>query len=332
MTSDVVARSRIRRGARSMPDHPVAVAVVPLFQPSAAMEAGLRSLAAQVDRMVLVDDGSPADPTSMIDGFALENATVVRTPSNRGIAHALNRGVEIALADLRADLVVTVDQDSVLADDYVARGIDAIRLLMRRGAHFTAVAAGTVDGKLTPGRPMKYLPYRLARETIQSGMIFPAEVLRELGPFDESLFIDCVDTDYILRGVRTGRPTVLVPECAMEHSMGAGIAVRLPFFFRDRDRRLPYHGPVRRYYIARNRTRLMRRFALSSPSWVVRQSYEQAKSAAADFVWGPERKGQLTASVFGVLDGLRERGGRINPQRATRLATPADEANGSATS
>jgi rhamnosyltransferase len=317
------------RGARVVPERPVIVGVVPLFETPASAASGLRAIAAQVDRLVLVDDGSGSDVGLFVRGLGLPNAEYVASPENLGIAHALNLGISRALAEPGADLVLTVDQDSIIADDYVSQAVAAVRLLTRRGVHFTAVAAGTVDGRITRGKPLGYLPYRSTRETIQSGMVFTADSLRALGGFDESFFIDCVDTDYILRGSRSGRPTILVEECRMSHAMGDGIPVTLPFFFRNRERRLPYHGPVRRYYITRNRTRLFFRFALSSPGWAVKQTYEQAKSAGADLVYGPDPRGQLSATAYGVWDGLRRRGGRITPERESVLRRERPRGGGS---
>jgi rhamnosyltransferase len=318
--------ARIGDAFRSVPDEPVVVAVVPLYLPPEDARLGIAALAAQVARVVLIDDGSPVDVGEFVDRLALPNVRLIRSPENAGIAHALNVGIRAALDDVRADFVITTDQDSVLADDYVERAIEAIRLLRRRGVHFTAVAAGTVDDKLTRGKELGYLPYRSTRETIQSGMVFPVEVLSTLGGFDESFFIDCVDTDYILRGATTGRPTILVAECRMQHSMGAGIPVRLPFFFRDRERRLPYHGPVRRYYITRNRARLTLRHCAHNPQWAVRQTYEQAKSATADLVYGPDRVNQVRATALGLLDGIRGRGGRIAPEVEAHLRGSTGEA------
>lgn len=301
------------------PTSPTVVAVVPLFSPPASAARGLAALARQVRAVVLVDDGSPYDVGAFVESLALRDVQLIRLRENFGIARALNRGVQVAIDEHAADFVITVDQDSVLADDYVACAVAAARRLAAAGVPCTAIAAGTVDGRPTRAQDFGRPPFRSTRETIQSGMVLSAEALRALGSFDESFFIDCVDTDYILRGATVGRPTIVVPECRMEHAMGDGIAVRLPFFLPNRDRRLPYHGPVRRYYITRNRVRLIRRHALHNPVWAVRQTYEQLKSAAADLIYGPDKADQLRAAAAGLVDGLRGRGGRIAPSREARL-------------
>jgi rhamnosyltransferase len=306
-----------------MPVDPAVVAVVPLYSPPPTAAAGITALAAQTRAVVLVDDGSPVDVSAFVEGLALPNVHLLRSPENLGIAHALNLGVDAALHEHGAEWVLTSDQDSVPAADYVDRALRAAARLAEAGVAVTAIAAGTVGDKMTRSTAFGHPPFGSTRETIQSGMLFPAESLRTLGPFDESFFIDCVDTDYILRGATAGRPTVVVPECRLDHALGDGIAVRLPFFFRDRDRRVPYHGPVRRYYITRNRTRLVRRHARAQPAWALRQCYEQAQSAAADLVYGPQKADQLRAAVVGLVDGLRGRGGRIAPALETRLRRPA---------
>ena len=302
-----------------MPVDPVVVAVVPLFSPPPTAALGIAALATQCSAVVLVDDGSPVDAAAFVEGLALPGVRLLRSPENLGIAHALNLGVDVALREHGADFVLTSDQDSVPAGDYVERALRAAERMAGAGVAVTAIAAGTVGGRPTRATPFGHPPFGATRETIQSGMLLPAEALRALGPFDESFFIDCVDTDWILRGATAGRTTVVVPDCRLEHALGDGIAVRLPFFFRNRDRRVPYHGPVRRYYITRNRTRLVRRHARAQPAWAARQCFEQAKSAVADLIYGPHKADQLRAAAVGLLDGLRGRGGRIAPALEARL-------------
>lgn len=295
------------------------VAVVPLHRPGVEAAEGIRALAAQVDAVILVDDGSPGGVRGFVSAVDVATARLLESPENRGIAHALNRGVEEALRASSTGFVLTMDQDSVLEPHYVERALATAGSLDQRRVPFAAVAAGVVDGKQNPSRPLAGQPFRVTSETIQSGMLFPADRLRALGPFDESFFIDCVDTDYILRGVQHGLPTVLAMDCRMAHAVGEGIVVRLPFPFRRRQRVVPYHGPVRRYYIARNRVRLMRRYALHNPRWAGVQAYEQSRSAVADLLWGVDRVGLVRDGVHGLIDGLRGRGGRIPPRLESTL-------------
>lgn len=296
------------------------VGVVPLFRPDGQCLEGIRRLADQVAHVVLVDDGSPEDPAPLVGLLGRANVRLVRLGANHGIARALNEGIRIALDELAAGHVLTMDQDTVLDPDYVRSARRALGLLRDGGLAVAAVAAGVVDGKPTPSQDdVGGLPFRTTHETVQSGLVFPAETIRALGPFDESFFIDCVDTDYILRGVSRGLPTVVVPGCRMQHAMGAGIRVRLPFPFRRRDRVVPYHGPVRRYYITRNRVRLVARHARHSPRWAVRQTGEQTRSAVADLVFGADRVALLIATMAGTVDGFGRRGGAIPAGLERRL-------------
>lgn len=290
--------------------HPRVVAVVPLFEPASAAARGIRLLAEQVDGVVLVDDGSPTDVMAFVESLRLPGVQLVRSPENRGIASALNLGIASAIRE-SAEFVLTADQDSVFDADYVRQLLAVVASLESDGVPFACVAAGVVNGKPNPSRPHPATSFRVTVETIQSGLLFPTAVLEQLGPFDESLFIDCVDTDYILRGAAHGLPTFLGPDCRMEHALGEGIAVRLPAAFRRRERVVPYHSPLRRYYITRNRIRLLGRHARQNPRWMVVQTYEQMKSIVADLMWGPDRRGSVLAVAHGVMDGVRGRGGRI---------------------
>lgn len=290
----------------------VVVAVVPLFSPGAGARDGLRALAAQVDHLLLIDDGSPTDQRDFVGSIHLGNTSFYRSSRNEGIAAALNRGIEIALDNFCPDFILTADQDSVFESDFVSESVAAAQELRATGIALAATAAGTVNGVIHDGSYL-FSEYRTTRETTQSGMLYVAELFKRLGMFDESFFIDCVDTDHIIRAARQGFQTVLVPSSRMSHSMGERVSVRLPFFFAKRDRNLSFHTPVRRYYITRNRVRVALRHGRAMPGWATRQLGQQILWAAADFVYGSNRREQLIATCVGVVHGLVRRGGKIDP-------------------
>ena len=296
------------------------VAVVPLFEPNDSVQHALRTTRDQVDHLVLADDGSTRSTSELVVGVARDHVHLLRSTENAGIAHALNQGITYALTQLQADFVLTLDQDSILEAGYVTAALGAVEELDRRRIRYLAVGAGLVNGVTVPGTPQGAVPCPVTHETNQSGLLFPATALRENGSFDETLFIDCVDTDYILRGAVRGRPTVIVAGCSMQHSVGRAIDVSLPPPFRRRHRRVPYHDPTRRYYISRNRLRLVRRFARHRPGWAVWQTSEQMKLALGDIVFGPDPLGHLIATVLGWWDGIFSRGGRISDRRAAQIA------------
>ena len=62
--------------------HHRVIAVVPAYHPDDRFHARLSALAAQVDRVIVVDDGTGADPGGVFERVAESGATVRRLERN----------------------------------------------------------------------------------------------------------------------------------------------------------------------------------------------------------------------------------------------------------
>jgi rhamnosyltransferase len=290
------------------------IAVVPTFNPDEMLLDGLRALAPQVDVIIIVDDGSPASSDAFLRLVAEAGYEVVRSPSNRGIAAALNTGAALAL-DRGAKFVLTIDQDTVLPADYVAKCLEAFRIAAP-ATHLGIVCTDRVNGE--PSIPEVYTAegLGLVREAIQSGFLISAECLRECGLFDERLFIDCVDTEYCLRIARHGFRIAVGPGTDIIHSLGEQVPLR-PFgrqvYTDGRAATYEYHGPTRRYFITRNNVDLYLRYLRIRPRWVISAIKRELGPTATTIVAGPERRRQLLATVVGATHGLLRRRGPLSP-------------------
>ena len=190
--------------------------VVPLFEPDNDVVATVASLTAQAT-VVCVDDGSSASSDTVLNRLeSLPGVTLIRLAENQGIAVALNRGVQRLLDD-GVEVVVTLDQDSTPACTHVAT---LIRELIRSGSQAGVIGPGRVGGvPVTPAATFADQPVPV-QSLIQSGMAVRAVVFETVGLFDESLFIDGVDTDFCLRAARGGFGVVAVPGLDLAHRLG----------------------------------------------------------------------------------------------------------------
>ena len=238
-------------------DPPVVVAVVPAYAPGPNLLDLVESLTPQVAAVVVVDDGSPRGQ-QFLDDVAQRGAQVLRHDANRGIAAALNTGVRAALATEVPDAILTVDQDSQIADDFVADLLHAWASAERTGLRVGLVAPEHVTG----------LPdQREGRPPIQSGQLIPVATLRRVGDFDEDLFIDGVDDDYALRCLDAGLALVVAGGLTLSHRLGETHEVTLV----GRTVTLTRSASFRYYYLTRNRIRLVGRHARRHPRWAVGQ-------------------------------------------------------------
>lgn len=290
------------------------IAVVPTFRPDSTVVARLTALSAQVEAVIVVDDGSPDDAAPVLGQLRSSGLEVVLGGQNRGIAAALNAGIRIAL-DRGATHVLTIDQDSTLPPDYVARCMSAFAISppSSRVGIVCAESIGdapTIAGGRTPEG------FGILRVAIQSGFVISARCLRDCGLFDERLFIDYVDTEYCLRIAARGYRVVAAPGTRIEHALGEKMPLRrfgVPVRRDGVEVTYEYHSPVRRYFITRNSIDLYFRYLRTMPRWVASSVRQELRPFADTMSSGPHRGRHLLATLVGAAHGLVRHRGPIAP-------------------
>jgi rhamnosyltransferase len=295
------------------------IAVLPLFNPDAKFNDRLLALSRQVDGVVLVDDGSRTP--FIVDSLGFDGLVLLRQ-ENEGIASAINVGIRVALeAWPDAAFVITVDQDSTFDHAYVRAAIETYDSAVRAGVAVVAVCAERFNDWVVSADDAGF-GYRSTRQVAQSGLLLPRPTINRFGFFREDLFIDCVDTEFVLRVERAGGLVLVGRGCQLLHEVGRSIP--LHFFGRrvvisGRARSFSYHGAIRRYYITRNRLIVYPEYARVAPRWLVRDTVEEARTAVLSLIFGPEKKAQILAIALGIADGARKRLGRASPAVEHRL-------------
>lgn len=293
---------------------PVVVAVIPTFRAPDELRERVRDLLAQVRSVVLVDDGTSSTRAL---GFEDPRVVVIELPENGGIAKALNIGFTEA-RDSGATHVLTLDQDSWIPDDYVRRALVELDQALARGENPVGAAPSAAGGTGVlldrDGHPF---------DPIQAGQVVRLDAYDRVGPFDESLFIDAVDSEYTLRAWRDGYRYVLVPGTDIGHELGT--LVPLTVFGRHlvlggRPRHLLYHAPFRTYYMVRNSVVLSRRFGRERTSWTWRRTRLLSSMILGGLLVAGDRRAQLLALRHGVRDGRAGIGGRIPDDLMSRLS------------
>lgn len=291
-------------------------AVLVVYHRESQPRAIVERLLAQVGVVVLVDnapDGHPALPALP------EHAKLLRIANaNRGgLAGAYNRAIETLQAQ-RSDIrqVVFVDEDSevetlapfladpavqaLLADERVAAIAPAYRdrATGLRGKHLQFESRWR----------LRYLPreaegLHAVAFVINSMSVWRLAALQRLGPYDEGLRIDHVDTEYCLRAHRAGLKVLLHGG----HSFGHRIGERRAYRLFGVQLQAGGHSPARRYLIARNTVWLARRSLWREPgfSWLclLRLGYEAVGILVAE----PQKLAKLGALLRGSGVGLFSR-------------------------
>lgn len=248
---------------------------------------------------------------SYLDREGLVGCRLIALRENKGIASAQNVGIRTAI-DAGADAVLFLDQDSRIDRACVV----ALRTALSAGP---AMVVGPVCVDETTGielpatrlgrygfpRPVLTLGgdgNRSVDVLIASGTLATRTALAAVGPMDEELFIDFVDTEWCLRCRSRAIGMEVVSGAVLRHSIGRRFVRFGPLTVLE-------HSPVRCYYQIRNCFLLLRKphvprlFALHALVAVL-------VSRALLLLFTADRTAHGKAYIAGVRDGLRGLGGR----------------------
>lgn len=269
-------------------------ALIVTFNPDIeVLKSNVDAIAKQVDVLVIVDNGS--NNLNEIETLDVEN--IIALGENKGIAYALNTGMEF-LEERNMDWVLTLDQDSVVPQDLIEKFTTQEEFQKEKTAILAAkfVDEDQIsfkdDSKNTVIDPW----------TITAGSLTKLSAWRHAGGFDNWLFIDAVDHDFNYRLLGLGYDVFKVNSLEFKHSLGT--AVNRPFLKRflliKKDGQPADHSEFRQYYIYRNGVVLAKRYA-DNPR------YRIFKLVATLRVLLLFKKpvAKLRAAMHGLIDGLK---------------------------
>jgi rhamnosyltransferase len=295
-------------------------AVVVTYEPELPrFLAALAVTLAQVDRVVVVDNGSREQDRLAAQLAGVQGVETVLLADNLGVAAALNHGVR-RLAAGEHDFVLTLDQDTVLHEGAVATVLGAFNKL-------DATERGRCGVLAMAHRPPRRWPsiadpgswagsgveegegFRRRRLLITSGNLV-RRVVAETVPYEESLFVDQVDFAFSLAVRAHGWSLLEYTTVLMDHPVGQLLEAG--------GRTWRYEHGQRLYYIVRNSTWLVLRSRLPASVYVMQLA---TWARAYLHVNGSMALPRLAAVVaLGLADGVR---GRLGRRSYALLAEPA---------
>lgn len=288
--------------------------VISAFAPENDLVNLVEAVLRQVERVVVVDDtgeGVTSENRSVLDACARIGAVVLRHRTNSGIGAALNTGVRaLRESEVGCEFVITLDQDSSLPPTYVARLIDAYRVATARGFRTAMVAPQVVAGVGTTSRRTPSGIW-IGSEPIQSGLLLPTSVFDELGLYDESLFIDSVDSDFYLRAKSAGFVCVVAEGLTLGHTLGAKERVTLgPWVLH-----VGVAADFRYYYMVRNLVAMALRHGRHETVWTAHAIAKLVRHLLVTTALVPGRRRRLSHAFAGFKDGVMRLDGPM-PRRA----------------
>jgi rhamnosyltransferase len=213
--------------------------IVILYHPPADVIYNINSYIDVLDKLI-VWDNTPGG--SVIDFPCHWNICKMGVNENAGIGKALNEAVKYAMKN-NYTYMLTMDQDSYFVDDHCKKYIDTIIQSGREAIfgpnylinnqEFFKVQDSLID----------------TESPMTSGSVFPINIFKQIGSFREDFFIDCIDTEFILRAKQNKIPIFIIPNILLFHQLGPP-KKKHTFLWKTN---IPdEYSPIRSYYIVRN--------------------------------------------------------------------------------
>lgn len=268
------------------------------------------SISNQVDGIFYVDNNSrnKAD----IEQWSKDKtkAFYIWLDTNEGIGVAQNIGIKKAL-EQGATHVVIFDQDSVVANDFVASLLQTEQEALNDGYHvgltgpiyyssddnYPYPVLDVSDGRVKRIPLDSFDKYLATSHIIASGELIRTEVFQKAGLMREDLFIGYIDFEYCFRAKKFGYDTIVSKKAIMRHKMGDR---QIEVF----GRKIGIYSPFRRYFDCRN-TLLIQKDNIFPK--VLRRYYLKLLigKILVSLVCGPHRIRQFKYCWRGLLDGIK---------------------------
>lgn len=218
-------------------------ACVILYNPGESVIENIQSYIEHVDKLYLIDNTESASLNFQKTCNSLPKTIIVHDSSNEGIAKRLNQACQLALQD-GFDYLLTMDQDSFFDESIVKKYFECIQqyLLKEKVAMFGVNYEQEIFNADCNCNMVKVL--------ITSGSVINLNNYKNIGGFDENLFIDFVDTDYCFKSILKGCELVQFSNIYMHHEIGTTTQHRSLKNMKLSTRSI--HSSIRLYYMTRN--------------------------------------------------------------------------------
>lgn len=295
---------------------PNVLAAVITFNPGPDLVANLHALRAEVGKVVIIDNAS-TDRAFISEAAASIECELIRNPQNLGIAAALSQAACLA-QDRGFEWLAMFDQDSLIAPGSIR---DLLRLYAEHPDRARIAIMGLSHRDRSTGRDYQggadtledHAIWRSVRQTITSGSVVRCEVFPVVGPFDDKLFIDAVDTEFCFRCRQKGYLIIEGKQQTMDHSVGSATRYislgKLQIWTYN-------HPPQRRYYITRNNLEIIVRYLGSDTKWSLYMLVYIIGSSAFVVLFEKQRLEKFQAILGGIRDFILRRFGPRGVVRA----------------
>lgn len=274
------------------------VAVVILYNPKEWVLENMVGYCSLLNNIVVVDNSEIPNKQLLEKISRRFKVNIIVNNENKGIATALNQGIEKAL-HLGAQWILTMDQDSCFGEDMLKDYFDVLYNINNQ----KRIAA------LGPNYEKTFRLEEISKvETlITSGTLLNGQVFLQLKGYTEELFIDEVDNDFCYRAQLKGYELYRCNKIFMNHALGNERDITTIF---GTQKKRNFHSPIRLYYIVRNSLYMALKYKMSFPLSIKKTKTDVLVRIKNNLLYGNQRWSTFKFVLLGFIDFKRGKFGK----------------------
>lgn len=244
-----------------------------------------------VDAVIIVDNGSKI----VEELFYLESdkIRVFSNKENLGIAEGLNQALFYAQKN-NFDFILTMDQDSFFETATIQDLLSGFKNSK------TAIVCPSIKDMNSKHFVTVSEEYVEVFTAITSGCLCDVGILNLVGGFDSKMFIDYVDFELCLRLQKKGYKILQSKHSVLCHHLGESkiyYVLGIPIICTN-------HSPLRRFYFARNKIYVYKKYFFTFPFFVLRDVLSFGKTILIVLFFEKLKMKKIKMIVKGIWHGL----------------------------
>ena len=282
-------------------------AIIVSYNPDDKIKLLYESIKKRVNYTIIIDNNSNSMSKSIIMDLLNKNneLLIIERPTNEGIAKALNIGINKAI-ELGFKWGITFDQDSIPNKSMI--DIMVSDYLTCDDGKVSIVAPKFIDQRFNKKTKHIAKPIEYKDVVITSGNLINFKIIKDIGMFDENLFIDSVDFDICLRNKLHGYKIIQSNNAYMNHSLGEKEIINL-FNFKIE---INKHSYIRKYYITRNHLYIIKKYYKKFPFFCLKKNIFFIKFILQSLIIEKNRLKNKDYIKRGIIDYKNSNYGKID--------------------
>lgn len=242
------------------------------------------------NNIIIIDNGSQ---DKNIFSKISKKIRIVLSDINKGIAWGINEGIRNGDSnDIK--WILTFDQDSLPTEQF----IDYYNYVIENENNIGLIGCSCyAKNHLSPTK----CKYQESLDLISSGLMHNKSTIKDIGLYDENLFIDYVDFEFVLRTKLKGYNTLIILNQILQHHLGTPKS-KIIFKWRVNSTN---HNSIRRYYRARNHVIILKKYLFQFPQYLYHKNNGFIGSLISMIIVDDNRIDKLKNTINGIIDGLR---------------------------